>query len=85
MTPTEYEPKELLRMSAVQKWACAMSLIFIALLIAIPLQVGEKAAVPISFWLIVALLPLGRLAWQLMQRVSSATSQPARGRGSPAR
>ena len=67
MTPTEYEPKELLRMSAAQRWACAVGLLFIVLLIAIPLQVGERAAVPISFWLIVALVPLGRLAWQLMQ------------------
>jgi hypothetical protein len=67
MTPTEYEPKELLRMSAAQRWACAASLVFIAVLIVIPLHLGEKAAVPISFWLVVALVPLGRLAWQLMQ------------------
>jgi hypothetical protein len=67
MTPTEHEPRELLKMSAVQRWACAVGLFFIALLIAIPLQVGEKAAVPISFWLIVSLVPLGRLTWQLMQ------------------
>ena len=54
-------------MSALQKWACAASLVFIAVLIGIPLHLGRIAAVPISFWLIVALVPLGRLAWQLMR------------------
>ena len=67
MTPTEHEPKELLKMSATQKWACAASLVLIVVLIGIPLHLGRTAAVPISFWLIVALLPLGRLAWQLMR------------------
>jgi hypothetical protein len=68
MTPTEYEPRELLRMSAVQRWACAASLVFAVVLVGIPIHLGRKAGVPISFWLIVALAPLGRLAWQLMQR-----------------
>ena len=67
MTPTEYEPKELFRMSATQKWACAACLVLIAVLIGIPLHLGRFAAVPISFWLIVVLVPLGRLAWQLMR------------------
>ena len=68
MTPTEYEPKELLRMSSIEKWACAATLVFLAVLVGIPLHVGHNAGVPISFWLILALLPLGRLTWQLMRR-----------------
>jgi hypothetical protein len=62
---TEYEPKELLRMSPARRWACAASLVLVAVLIGIPLHFGQKAAVPISFWLVVALLPLGRVAWQV--------------------
>jgi hypothetical protein len=52
-------------MSATQKWACAATLVFAAVLIAIPLYFDRKAGVPISFWLIVALVPLGRVAWQV--------------------
>jgi hypothetical protein len=68
MTPTEYEPKEFLRMSSVEKWACAASILFIAILVGIPLHLARQAGVPISFWLVVALVPLGRVAWQLMRR-----------------
>jgi hypothetical protein len=45
-------------------------------LVAIPIHLGRKAGVPISFWLIVALAPLGRLAWQLTQRASSPRPPP---------
>jgi hypothetical protein len=68
MTPTEYEPKELLRMSSVEKWACAASIVFVAVLVGIPLHLARQAGVPISFWLVLALVPLGRITWQLMRR-----------------
>jgi hypothetical protein len=76
MTPTEYEPKELLRMSAVQRCACAASVVFAVVLVGIPIHLGRNAGVPISFWLIVTLAPLGRLAWQLTQRASSPRPPP---------